>query len=79
MTRFTKSEEFKVEVVEWASRPGTFGPAVVRRDTGEIANGPWIDGTSVAVVDMPYRADGECAAAAITTPDGEQHYSYLFA
>lgn len=71
------ASEFEVKVIEWTSRPGCFGPAVIRKDTGEIASGPWVEDTRVEVVDLPYRTQGMVAAASITTPDGNHHYSYL--
>ena len=79
MERFTDASEFEVKVIEWATRPGAFGPAVVRRDNGEIASGPWVEGTNVKVVTLPYRSQGNCAAASVVTPDGDHHYSFLFA
>ncbi len=78
MERFTKADEFEVKIIEWTTRPGAFGPAVVRKDNDEIANGPWVEGTSLEIVTIPYRTQGDCAAASVTTPDGNHHYGYLF-
>ena len=72
-----KIEDFFVEIVEWQRRPGPFGPAVIRREDKKIVSGPWVEGTEIKLTTLPYRTLGECAAASVTTPDGNHHYSFL--
>ncbi len=70
------ANDFEVKTLEWAKRPGLFGPAVIHKATGEIVSGAWVEGTEVEVVELQ-RGDRVRIAASVTTPDGSHHYSYL--
>ena len=74
---FPKAEDFEVKNISWPSRPSLSGPAVIRKADEKIVNGPWVYGTSIAVLDVPYRWYGDCAAAVVTLPDGEEHIDWL--